>query len=192
MSELSPIVVQLFKGPVYRDAHQAQWEPLLKQRAQVADYVAVLGLRVEVDETNGYAYLASLPDTEDGPALPRLIKRHKLPFHTSLLLALLRKKLAEFDTDSTQGQLVVSTEQITEMMRLYFPDATNETKIHRDIDTNITRVKELGFLRQLRNSSDQFEVRQIIRAFVDGQFLADLDTQLSDYLAEMTQAAERS
>lgn len=192
MSELSPVVIQLFRGPVYRDAHEAQWEPLLKQRAQVADYVAVLGLRVEVDETNGYAYLASLPDSDETTALPRLVKRHKLPFHTSLLLALLRKRLAEFDTDSTQGQLVVSTDQITDMMRLYFPDLTNETKIQRDIEVNINRAKDLGFLRQLRNTSDQFEVRQIIRAFIDGQFLADLDQQLDDYLRQLGEAADRS
>ncbi len=191
MSELSPVVIQLFRGPVYRDAHEALWEPLLKQRAQIADYVAVLGLRVEVDETHGYAYLASLPETDETAALPRLIKRHKLPFHTSLLLALLRKRLAEFDTDATQGQLVVSVDQITEMMRLYLPDATNETKIQRDIDININRVKELGFLRPLRNTSDQFEVRQIIRAFIDGQFLSDLDTQLDVYLDGLREAADR-
>ncbi len=191
MSELSPVVIQLFKGPVYRDTHEAQWEALLKQRAQTADYVAVLGLRVEVDETNGYAYLASLPDNDETAALPRLIKRHKLPFHTSLLLALLRKRLAEFDTDSTQGQLVVSVDQITEMMRLYLPDATNETKVQRDIDININRVKELGFLRPLRNTSDEYEVRQIIRAFIDGQFLSDLDAQLDVYLDGLREAADR-
>jgi hypothetical protein len=192
MSELSPVVIQLFKGPVYRDAHEALWEPLLKQRAQVADYVAVLGLRVEVDETNGYAYLSSLPDNDDAPQLPRLIKRHKLPFHTSLLLALLRKRLAEFDTDSIEGQLVVSTEQLTEMMRLYSPDSTNETKVRRDIELNINRVKDLGFLRQLRGTADQYEVRPIVRAFVDGQFLSDLDTELNLYLEQLVRAADRS
>lgn len=191
MSELSPVVIQLFKGPVYRDAHQTLWESLLRQRAQVADYVAVLGLRVEVDETNGYAYLASLPDDDETPPLPRLIKRHKLPFQTSLLLALLRKRLAEFDTDSTEGQLVVTTEQLSEMMRLYAPDATNETKVRRDIEININRVKELGFLRQLRGTADQFEVRPIVRAFVDGQFLSDLDAELERYLDMLSQAADR-
>lgn len=191
MSELSPLVIQLLKGPLYRDTHDTLWEPLLRERAQVADYVAVLGLRVEVDETDGFAYLASLPDDTDTPTLPRLIKRHKLPFHTSMLLALLRKRLAEFDADSTEGQLVVTTEQLTEMMRLYLPDATNEVKVRRDIDVNISRVKDLGFLRQLRGTSDQFEVRPILRAFVDGQFLADLDGELNRYLDTLREAAER-
>ena len=192
MSELSPIVIQLFKGPIYRDAHELLWEPMLKRRAQVADYVAVLGLRVEVDETNGFAYLASLPDVDGTPPLPRLVARHKLSFHTSLLLALLRKRLAEFDTDTTEGQLVVTTEQLVEMMRLYSPDATNETKIRRDIEINVNRAKDLGFLRQLRGTTDQFEVRPILRAFVDGQFLADLDAELSRYIDQLTEAGNRS
>lgn len=192
MSELSPIVIQLFKGPIYRDAQELLWDQLLKRRAQVADYAAVLGLRVEVDETNGFAYLASLPEVDGTPPLPRLINRHKLSFHTSLLLALLRKRVAEFDTDSTEGQLVVSTEQLVDMMRLYSPDATNETKIRRDIEININRVKELGFLRQLRSADDQFEVRPILRAFVDGQFLSDLDAELDRYIEQLSQAGNRS
>ncbi len=191
MSELSPVVIQLLKGPIYRDTHDALWDPLLKQRTQIADYVAVLGLRVEVSDTDGFAYLTSLPDDVDTVALPRLIKRHKLPFHASMLLALLRKRLAEFDADSTEGQLVVTTQQLTEMMRLYLPDASNEVKIHRDIEGSVNRVKELGFLRQLRGTSDQFEVRPILRAFVDGQFLADLDAELNRYLDTLTEAADR-
>ncbi len=191
MSDLTPLVVHLLKGPLYRDTHAGLWEPLLKQRAQVADYVAVMGLRVEIDETDGYAYLASLPDNDDADPMPRLVKRHKLPYTASMLLALLRKRLAEFDADSTEGQLVVSTEQLTEAMRLYLPGASNETKTHREIELAIKRVKELGFLRQLRGSSDQFEVRPILRAFVDGQFLADLDAELDRYLATLSGERDR-
>ena len=76
--------------------------------------MAVLGLRVEVDETDGYALPSPvLPDDDPLSATcPGLISRHKLPFHTSLLLALLRKRLAEFDTESTEGQLVVTTDAV--------------------------------------------------------------------------------
>ena len=46
------------------------WEPLLKLRARVSDHVGVLGLRLEVDETEGYAFLRSLPDTDDADGYP--------------------------------------------------------------------------------------------------------------------------
>lgn len=190
MSDLSPIVVQLLKGPVYRDTHEPLWAPLLKQRAQVSDFVAVLGLRVEVDESDGYAYLRSRDD-DVASELPRLVKRHKLSYHVSLLLALLRKRLAEFDATSTEGQLVITTVEMVEMMRMYMPDVTNETKVQREIEATITRVNDLGFLRQLRGSSNEYEVRRILRAFVDGQFLSDLDAQLGQYLTTLRDTGAR-
>lgn len=184
------MVIQLLKGPLYRDTHPTLWASLLKQRAQVGDYVAVLGLRVEVDDSDGYAYLRSRED-EAAADLPRLVTRHKLPYHVSLLLATLRKRLAEFDTSSTEGQLVLTTADMVEMMRIYLPDATNEIKVQRDIEVTIGKVKDLGFLRQLRGRGDAFEVRRILRAFVDGQFLADLDAQLDSYLETLREAGVR-
>ena len=52
----------------------------------------------------GYAFLRSrLPDGDDtGAQLPRLVARRPLSFPVSLLLALLRKKLAEFDAGGGQ------------------------------------------------------------------------------------------
>ncbi len=63
------------------------------------DYVAVLGLELVLDEAEGYAFLRSRPGRrrDAAPKLPRLVARRPLSFPVSLLLALLRKKLAEFD-----------------------------------------------------------------------------------------------
>lgn len=43
-SDLSLVVIQLLKGPLYLDRHDKLWDSMLKLRAQVADYVGVLGL----------------------------------------------------------------------------------------------------------------------------------------------------
>ena len=112
---LSPVVVTLLKGVVYRDTAEALWPHLLALRPQVSDYVSVLGLVVVVDEAEGYAFLRSREDL-DGPDLPRLIARRSLSFHVSLLLALLRKKLAEFDAVSAETRLVLSRDQIIEVL----------------------------------------------------------------------------
>ncbi len=55
-SDLSLVLIQLFKGPLYRDTHEKLWDPMLKLRAPVSDHVAVLGLQVEIDESEGYAF----------------------------------------------------------------------------------------------------------------------------------------
>ena len=51
-------------------------------QARVRDYVAVLGLELMLDEAEGYAFLRSRPEAEDGPDTglrpPRLVARRPL------------------------------------------------------------------------------------------------------------------
>lgn len=187
-SELSLLVIQLMKGPLYRDSHERLWPSLAKLRSRVSDHVGVLGLRLEVDESDGYAYLRSLPEGESDTPFPRLVVRHTLSFPVSLLLALLRKRLAEFDASSVEARLVLSREQIVEMLRVYLPGSSDEVKTTKAIDSYIHRVEELGFLQRLRGSAEQFEVRRILRAFVDGQWLSDFDRRLTEYVASTASA----
>lgn len=179
--DLSLILIQLLKGPLYRDTHERLWEPMLKLRARVADYVSVLGLVLEVDEGDGYAYLRSRPDDVE-VSFPRLVVRHTLPYHVSLLLALLRKRLAEFDATSPDTRLVLTREQIVELLRVYLPDSTDEVKSVKAVHGYLKRVEELGFVQRLRGDADRFEVKRILRAFVDGQWLAEFDQRLDDHL----------
>ncbi len=183
--ELSTVVINLLKGPIYPDTHEHPWALLMSLRSQVAEYVAALGLQVVVDEAEGYAYLRSRPDGDDIPELPRLIARRTLPFHVSMLLVLLRKRLAELDASSSDPRLVLSRDQIVEMLRLYLPESTNEARVVDNIGNYINRVVEMGFLRRLRGQDDLFEVRRIIKAYVDGQWLSNFDALLDNYLAEL-------
>lgn len=184
-SDLSLVLIRLFKGPLYRDTHEKLWEPLLRLRAGVSDYVTVLGLQVEVDESEGYAFLRSRPDGDDDVQMPRLVARRTLSFHVSVLLALLRKRLAEFDASSADARLVLGRDQLIEMLRLFLPESSNDARIIDNIDANINRVIELGFLRRLGGDTEEFEVCRILRAFVDGQWLSDLDERLDEYLVEL-------
>lgn len=189
--ELSLVVIQLFKGPIYREVHDKLWEPLGRHRRRVTDHVAVLGLRLEIDETDGFAYLRSLRDGESDIEYPRLIARHSLSFTTSLLIALLRKRLLEFDTLSTEARLILSRDQIIDLYQVYAPSGLDDIKLARHVDSHIKRIEELGFLHKLRGTTDQFEVRRILRAFVDGQWLSQFDQRLEAYLAYGSGAIEQ-
>jgi len=103
--------------------HEKQWGLLLGLRNQVGEYVSVLGLSVVVDEAEGYAYLRSQVVDQDATEFPRLVARRTLPFKVSVLLALLRKRLAEFDASSSDVRLVLSRDQIIELLRLFMPDS---------------------------------------------------------------------
>lgn len=186
-AQLSPVVVALMKGVVYRDTAEALWPQLLALRLPVGDYVAVLGLALVVDEAEGYAFLRSREDGEPSEG-PRLVARRSLSFHVSLLLALLRKKLAEFDAVSAETRLVLSRDQIVELVRVFLPDTSNETRLIANIDSYLSKIVDLGFLRRMRSADDQYEVRRIIKAFVDGQWLADFEARLRDYRDRLTEA----
>jgi hypothetical protein len=187
-SELSLVAVNLMKGPLYRDSQARLWASLLRLRAQVADHFTVLGLIVEVDEAEGYAYLRSRPADENSDEFPRLVARRPLAFHTSLMLALLRKRLAEFDASSSDIRLTMTHDEIVEMIRLYVPESTNDARLVDAIGTHINRVIELGFLRRMQGQEDLFEVRRILKAYVDGQWLADFDARLDEYTRKLEEA----
>lgn len=182
VTDLAVAVVHLMKGPVYQDANERVWHAVMSRRREVSDYVSVIGLETVVDEAEGYVFLRSRPVEDDDPEVPRLVARRTLSFHTSLLLVLLRKRLVEFDASSSEARLVLTRDQIVEMLRLYLPDSTNEAKLVDGIDTHITRIAEMGFLHKMRGEGDSFEVRRIIKAFVDGQWLGDFDRRLEEYI----------
>jgi hypothetical protein len=187
-SDLPLVLTQLLKGVVYQDAHEKQWARLLSLRSQVSDYFSVIGLRLIIDEAEGYAYLRSVEPVDGADPLPRLVARRSLSFHVSLLLALLRKKLAEFDAANAGAKLVISRDQIIEMFRTFVADSSNEVALGDQIDAHINKIVDLGFLRRLAGQTQVFEVRRIIKAYIDGQWLSEFDARLTQYHAIITGA----
>lgn len=181
--DLSAVVVPLLKGVTYRADDAAHWHALLQLQGRVRDHVAVLGLGLSLDEAEGYAFLRSLPESADPAALklPRLVARRPLSFALSLLLAMLRKKLAEFDAAGGDTRLILSREQIVELLRVFMPEGTNQTRLIDQVDAQLNKVIELGFVRRLRGQDGMFEVQRILKAFVDAQWLAEFDARLAAY-----------
>ena len=189
-NDLPALIILLLKGVIYQEADAGFWNALLNLQARVRDYVVVLGLELVLDEAEGYAFLRSRSENEDDatPKLPRLVARRSLSFPVSLLLALLRKKLAEFDASGGDTRLVLSRNEIVELIRVFLPDSSNEAKLIDQIETHLNKIVELGFLRKLKPSIGQtavFEVRRILKAFVDAQWLVDFDARLTAYQVQL-------
>lgn len=189
-NDLSALVIVLLKGVLYQETDAGLWNALLNLQARVRDYVAVLGLELVLDEAEGYAFLRSRTVDEDdaAPKLPRLVARRPLSFPVSLLLALLRKKLAEFDASGGDTRLVLGRNEIVELVRVFLPESSNEAKLIDQIETHLNKIVELGFLRKLKSSTGQtavFEVRRILKSFVDAQWLNELDNRLAAYQAQL-------
>lgn len=194
--DLGSLLVVLLKGVLYQDGDARRWSNLLNLQNRVRDYVTVLGLELILDEAEGYAFLRSRQfDTvedeqaDNSDAIPRLITRRQLSFPVSLLLALLRKKLAEFDASGGETRLVLTRDNIVELIRLFLPDSSNEARLVDQIERHINKVVELGFLRRLKSttptSQPSYEVRRIIKAFVDAQWLSEFDAKLETYRQQL-------
>jgi hypothetical protein len=199
--DLSVLLISLLKSVLHRDGDERQWAALLKLQARVRDYVAVLNLDLVLDEAEGYAFLKGRPDpVDDDPSarLPRLVARRPLSFPVSLLLALLRKKLAEFDAGGGDTRLVLSRDDIVELVRVFLPEGSNEARLIDQIETTINKVVDLGFLHKLKPAgiasaaagSANYEVRRILKAFVDAQWLSEFDARLAQYQAQLAGAID--
>ena len=197
--ELSALVIPLLKGVLYQEGDPVLWRALLDLQPRVRDYLAVLGLELTLDEAEGFAFLRSResgdesPDDATQPRLPRLFARRPLSFPVSLMLALLRKRMAQADAGGADTRLILTRDEVVELVRVFLPDASNEVRLIDQIDTHLNRIIDLGFLRRLKPAGSGagaqgavFEVRRILKAFVDAQWLAEFDARLAAYQAHLS------
>lgn len=192
--DLTSLVVPLLKSVIYRDDDPSLWAALLELQMRVRDHVAVLALDLVLDESEGYAFLKARPDPEDESASkpPRLVARRPLSFNLSLLLALLRKKLVEFDASGGDTRLVLSLDAVVDLVRVFSPISSNESRLMDQVQAQLNKLIELGFVRKLKAVSNQaappdYEVQRILKAFVDAQWLSDFDARLAAYQAHLAQ-----
>lgn len=183
-NDLPDVLVALLKGVVYSDVSEQLWREILKLQGAARDHLRLLGLDLVIDETEGYAYVRQSEETDDetSGAPRRLIPRRPLSYPVSLFLVLLRKRLAQHDAHGGETKLVLTREQLIEMLRVFLPAGPNEARLEDQIDRHIERVTELGFLRTMKEGdASLFEVRRILRAFVNADWLADLESTYRDH-----------
>lgn len=182
-NELPSILVGLLKGVVYHEQSPTLWRDLLNLQGAARDHLRLLGLELIIDDAEGYAFLRQIDPDAPGAdeQTPRLVPRRPLSYPVSLLLVLLRKRLAQHDAQGGETRLVLSREQIVDMLRTFLPSGTNEAKLEDQIERNVARVEELGFVRRMREDEDLYEVRRILRAFVNADWLAELEAVYRDH-----------
>ena len=177
--------VFLLKGILYRRQEEA-WNLLLRYRARLQDYFAVLDLELFVDESEGYAYLRQREHEQETEShFPRLMSRRTLSYPITLLLVLLRKRLLEFESEGNETRLVLSLGDIVEMMRIYWDELdTNERKREDQLQLHIKKLELYGFLKPLKAEKDRYEVGRILKAYVPVEKLNEILAELKTYAQE--------
>jgi hypothetical protein len=90
--------------------------------------------------------------------------------------------MAEFDASGEATRLILSRDEIIELVRVFLPDSSNEAKLidqkrnasEQDRRTRLSASPEAQCCGQRRKRAI-FEVRRILKAFVDAQWLAEFD-----------------
>src|SRR5690554_5106672 len=178
----SKVMIHLLKGVVYADEDPVQWQNLLNLQARIRDYAKEIGLTLEISEEEGFAWLKSIDPQDDNEELPRLITRRQLSYPVSLLLALLRRRLAEHDATSSDNRLIISKSDVVGMITTFLPSGSNEVKIVNQVESHLKKIADMGFIRFLRTDKNNIEVRRILKVFVDAQWLNEFDQRLKEYL----------
>ncbi|HQR79118.1 MAG TPA: DUF4194 domain-containing protein [Actinomycetota bacterium] len=179
---IAEAAVPLLRGVVYADSHAAAWNALLSIPNQVRDHLSALGVEVVIDEAEGYAFLRNAEADPEGPDLPRLVSRRPLTYRVSLLLVLLRRRLLELDSQGDETRLIVTRDEAVELVRTYHPARSNEAKLADEVEADLRKLAELGFTRSLREQPHTYEVRRIVKAFVDAQWLSDFNDRVQEYI----------
>lgn len=186
-SPYASVVIKLLQDALYDD--DKHWKELMAHQEEVIDYFDRIGVKLVIEESEGFAYIYQPePDEdEDTRKLPRLVKRIALSYEVTLIAVMLREMLEEFDvraTDSTR--FFTSNKEIKEKIEMFFKDKTNKVKLLKNFDTYINQVTNLGFLRVIREDArdkdnTQYEVKRIIKAKINNEKLEEIKQKLNEY-----------
>lgn len=186
----APAIIRLLQGVVSSD-DRALWDNLINYQVKIKEYFEMIGLEVYISESEGFAFLRQKQFTEEAAALlnnnenkiipPELIRKQPLSYSVSLLCVLLLERLIEFDAaggDSTR--LILSKDEIRDMMRIFLSEKTNEAKVIDKLDADINKLIDYGFLKKLNDAENdaKYEVRRILKAKVPIDKLLEIKQKL--------------
>ena len=182
--------VRLLQGVVYHD-DKGVWPLVLTWQDKLSDYFAPLGLRLVLDETDGFAFLKMLDDDEhdeDFEQLPRLFRRTRLSWDATLLCVLLREELLRFETEDIQNaRCVIELPWLFEKWKAFFPHESDDVRLQRGLTVALRTLEDMRFVQRLveknaRKSglAGQLEIRRILKARLTVTDLENIRQQLLD------------
>lgn len=179
----SKAIVKLLKGIV--EYNDPAWNDILQYQADIQAYLGVIGLELIVKKDEGFAFVRQTI-LDDGKTI-NLATRRQLGFEISVILIVLRNMLYEFEmnpTDSQADEKYVTTMQIKEEVEMFLPMGFNQVKFKQDLDSNISKVIDMGFLaevKKLETDETLYRIHRIIKEKVTLDDLAEFKQKLKEY-----------
>lgn len=178
----SKAVIKLLKGVV--ENNDVVWNDLLTYQADIQNYISTMGLELIVKKDEGFAFVKQTILDDDKTI--NLVSRRQYGFEVSVMLVVLRHMLEEFDSNPTLSQATdkyVTAEDIKEEIEMFLPASYNKVKFEKELDNNIDKIVDFGFLVAPKNKEGEkrYRIHRIIKEKVTLDDLLDFKKQLNDY-----------
>lgn len=193
----STAAIKLLRGPVYKSKEKIElWISLTSHKKQLDNYFSYIGLKVFLDDEDGYAFLEQIGDNlargmeeenddesdTSTTQLPKLIKKTPLSYDVSMLCVFLRYELEKFENSQTESEtLILRKSEIYSLYKSFTKDKADEIKQIKDLDRALRTLCNLTFLftKDKLDQSDisddtEFEISPIIKAKIDIDFMKEL------------------
>lgn len=182
----SKAVVKLLRQPI--ESTMSLWNDVLNYQVEIQDYLTVIGLELVVKKEDGFAYLKEVEDSE-GNTLG-IISKRKIGFEASIIIVVLRQTLEEFDQNPNQfdvNEKFISFQEIKDEIELFLPETYNKVKLMKDLEINIRRIVELGYLREIsRDDFDTtYQIHRIIKEKISLDQLQEFKNKLENYVESL-------
>ena len=182
----SVIIKLLQTHALYADDDPQYWQQLQDHELAVRAYFEQIGVRLEVNHTDGYARLTQPAPAEDDPTPPlRLLRRVGLSYEQSLLAVALREWLEEHEASAqtTTRRLFATRVEIRERVELFFQQPTNRKAWLSRLDEVIEKLVAHGLLKVNRRDDaqpdqTQYEVKALLKAKISLSTLEEFKEKL--------------
>jgi len=178
------VIIKLLKDAVYHDRDKDIWDRLLLYKTSIEEYFEKIGVNLNLNESDGFAYLSQSRNIEDDglddEKVPKLTRAMPLSYDVTLLCVLLRERLYHCETnEGDSSRIVITLDEIRELLAPFFKERLNEEKQLKKFDSIINQVKEFGFLRELKGHDPaSFKIERIIKARVPADKLQEIKEKL--------------
>ncbi len=188
--------VRLLQGVVYSREVDV-WDAVLRNQSDLIDHFTAIGLMLIVDETDGMAYLRQIeaddPVAGDGAEsgyekIPRLFRRTKLTYETTLMAVLLRDELRRFEEENLDAdRCVIQPDALLDTWKAFFPTDRDDVWLRRQMNVAINKLVKLKFVSEL--STGDYEVRAALKARLPLATLTDLRDRLAEHSSTFNQSS---
>lgn len=192
--ESSIAAVHLLQGVVHDDENRI-WGLVLNHQTRLDSFFSRIGLRLVIDEAEGFAFLRQLEESElehvrGYDQLPKLFRKKRLGYDATLACVLLREELRKFEEEQVDNaRCVVATDELFEQWKAFFPETQDDVKSRKALTAALAALEELKFIREFTKDPQEWEIRRILKARLP---VAELERLCRDLKAEAESRAQHS